>query len=142
MDRVFKKSSRRTLPGHIEFVAQNVKTNDFGDAVFKPYVMKEMNGIPCAVVGQAFPYTPIANPRHMVADWAFGIQDESMQKVVDEARAKGAQVVVVLLSHNGMDVDLKMASRVTRALMPSWEVTPTTVCLWPLWLPTRAAKLS
>jgi sulfur-oxidizing protein SoxB len=64
-----------------------------------------------AVVGQAFPYTPIANPRYMVADWEFGIQDENMQKVVDEARAKGAQLVVVL-SHNGMDVDLKMASRV------------------------------
>jgi sulfur-oxidizing protein SoxB len=64
-----------------------------------------------AIVGQAFPYTPIANPRYMVADWEFGIQDENMQKVVDEARAKGAKLVVVL-SHNGMDVDLKMASRV------------------------------
>lgn len=111
MERV-QEIIQKDFAGNIEFVAQNVKTNDFGDAVFKPYVMKEMNGIPCAIVGQAFPYTPIANPRHMVADWAFGIQDESMQKVVDEARAKGAQVVV-LLSHNGMDVDLKMASRVT-----------------------------
>lgn len=111
MERV-QEIIQKDFAGKIEFVAQNVKTNDFGDAVFKPYVMKEMNGIPCAIVGQAFPYTPIANPRHMVADWAFGIQDESMQKVVDEARAKGAQVVV-LLSHNGMDVDLKMASRVT-----------------------------
>ena len=79
--------------------------------MFKPYVMREMNGVPVAIVGQAFPYTPIANPRYMVADWEFGIQDENMQKMVDEARAKGAQVVVVL-SHNGMDVDLKMASRV------------------------------
>ncbi|NBY06055.1 MAG: thiosulfohydrolase SoxB, partial [Betaproteobacteria bacterium] len=59
----------------------------------------------------AFPYTPIANPRYMVADWAFGIQDTRMQSMVDEVRAKGAQVVLVL-SHNGMDVDLKMASRV------------------------------
>ncbi len=91
---------------------QNVTTTDFGDPVFKPYVMREINGVPCAIVGQAFPYTPIANPRYMVADWSFGIQDENMQKVVDEARAKGAQVVV-LLSHNGMDVDLKMASRVS-----------------------------
>jgi sulfur-oxidizing protein SoxB len=64
------------------------------------------------VIGQAFPYTPIANPRWMIPDWTFGIQDDNMQKTVDEARAKGAQVVVVL-SHNGMDVDLKMASRVT-----------------------------
>lgn len=110
MERV-QEIIQKDFAGKVEFVAQNVNTNDFGDAVFKPYVMKEMNGIPCAVIGQAFPYTPIANPRHMVADWAFGIQDESMQKVVDEARAKGAQVVVVL-SHNGMDVDLKMASRV------------------------------
>jgi sulfur-oxidizing protein SoxB len=97
--------------GKLDFVAQNVKTNDFGDPVFKPYVMKVMNGVKVAIVGQAFPYTPIANPRYMVADWEFGIQDENMQKVVDEARAKGAQLVVVL-SHNGMDVDLKMASRV------------------------------
>ena len=73
--------------------------------------MREINGVPCAIVGQAFPYTPIANPRYMVADWTFGIQDDNLQRVVDEARAKGAQVVVVL-SHNGMDVDLKMASRV------------------------------
>ncbi|EWS60447.1 Trifunctional nucleotide phosphoesterase protein YfkN precursor [Methylibium sp. T29-B] len=64
-----------------------------------------------AIVGQAFPYTPIANPRYMVADWSFGIQDDNLQKVVDAARAAGAQVVVVL-SHNGMDVDLKMAGRV------------------------------
>jgi sulfur-oxidizing protein SoxB len=97
--------------GQVDFVAQNVKTNDFGDPVFKPYVMKDMNGVKVAIVGQAFPYTPIANPRYLVADWEFGIQDENMQKVVDEARSKGAQVVVVL-SHNGMDVDLKMASRV------------------------------
>jgi len=95
----------------VDFVAQNIKTTDFGDPVFKPYVMKQMNGVPVAIVGQAFPYTPIANPRYMVADWEFGIQDENMQKVVDEARAAGAKLVVVI-SHNGMDVDLKMASRV------------------------------
>ncbi|HEY6096261.1 MAG TPA: thiosulfohydrolase SoxB [Gallionellaceae bacterium] len=98
--------------GKLDFVAQNIKTNDFGDQVFQPYVMKQINGIAVAIVGQAFPYTPIANPRYMVPDWTFGIQDDNMQKVVDEARAAGAQVVVVL-SHNGMDVDLKMASRVT-----------------------------
>ena len=95
----------------IDFVAQNVKTTDFGDPVFAPYVIRPINGVPVAIIGQAFPYTPIANPRYLVADWSFGIQDESMQKVVDEVRAKGAKVVV-LLSHNGMDVDLKMASRV------------------------------
>ncbi len=102
----------KDFKGKIDFVAQNVKTTDFDDLVFKPYVIREINGIPCAIIGQAFPYTPIANPRYMVADWTFGIQDQSMQRMVNEVRAKGAQAVVVL-SHNGMDVDLKMASRVS-----------------------------
>ncbi len=102
----------KDFAGKIDFVAQNVKTADFGDPVFKPYVIREINGVPVAIVGQAFPYTPIANPRYFVSEWTFGIQEEEMQKAVDEARAKGAKVVVVL-SHNGMDVDLKMASRVT-----------------------------
>jgi sulfur-oxidizing protein SoxB len=110
-DRV-KEIVDKDFKDKVAFVAQNVKTADFGDAVFEPYVLREINGVPCAIVGQAFPYTPIANPRYMVADWSFGIQDDNLQKVVDEARGKGAQVVVVL-SHNGMDVDLKMASRVT-----------------------------
>jgi sulfur-oxidizing protein SoxB len=101
----------KDLKGKIDFVAQNVKTTDFGDQVFAPYTLKEMNGVKVAIIGQAFPYTPIANPRYLVPDWSFGIQDENMQKMVDEVRGKGAQVVVVL-SHNGMDVDLKMASRV------------------------------
>ena len=111
MERV-KEIVEKDFAGKIDFVAQNIKTNDFGDPVFKPYVIREINGVPCAIIGQAFPYTPIANPRYMVADWSFGIQDENLQKMVDEVRAKGAQVVVVL-SHNGMDVDLKMASRVS-----------------------------
>jgi S-sulfosulfanyl-L-cysteine sulfohydrolase len=97
--------------GRVDFVAQNVKTADFGDPVFPPYVLRELNGVPVAIVGQAFPYTPIANPRYLVPEWTFGIQEESLQQVIDEARGKGAQVVV-LLSHNGMDVDLKLASRV------------------------------
>jgi len=102
----------KDFKGKVDFVAQNIKTADFGDPVFPGYVMKEINGVPVAIVGQAFPYTPIANPRHLVADWNFGIQEESMQKTVNEARAKGA-AAVILLSHNGMDVDIKMASRVT-----------------------------
>ncbi|MBP7914374.1 MAG: thiosulfohydrolase SoxB [Vitreoscilla sp.] len=110
MERV-KEILDKDFKGHLDFVAQNVKTNDFGDPVFSPYTLREINGIKCAIIGQAFPYTPIANPRYMVADWAFGIQDDNMQRMVDEARGKGAKVVVVL-SHNGMDVDLKMASRV------------------------------
>jgi sulfur-oxidizing protein SoxB len=110
MERV-KEIVEKDFKGKVDFVAQNVKTTDFGDPVFPPYVIKPINGVPVAIIGQAFPYTPIANPRYMVADWSFGIQDENLQKMVDEARGKGAQVVVVL-SHNGMDVDLKMASRV------------------------------
>ena len=102
----------KDFAGKIDFVAQNVKTKDFEDPVFKPYVLKEMNGVTVAIIGQAFPYTPIANPSWQVPNWTFGIQDAQMQKTVNEARAKGAQAVV-LLSHNGMDVDLKMASRVT-----------------------------
>jgi len=111
-DKRVKEIVEKDFAGKVDFVAQNVKTADFGDAVFKPYALREMNGVKVAVVGQAFPYTPIANPRYMVPEWTFGIQDEEMQKVVNEARGAGAQVVVVL-SHNGMDVDLKMASRVT-----------------------------
>lgn len=98
--------------GKIDFVAQNIITNDFEEPVFEPYVIKEINGVPVAIIGQAFPYTPIANPRHFVPDWSFGIRDDRMQEMVDEARGKGAQAVI-LLSHNGMDVDLKLATRVT-----------------------------
>jgi len=97
--------------GRVSFLAQNVKTNDFGDPVFDPYVIRDMNGVAVAIIGQAFPYTPIANPRYFVPDWTFGIQEENLQQVINDARTKGAQVVV-LLSHNGMDVDLKLASRV------------------------------
>ncbi|MGH8648248.1 MAG: thiosulfohydrolase SoxB, partial [Burkholderiales bacterium] len=107
-----QEAIKRDFAGRIDFLAQNVRTADFGDPVFKSHVIREVNGVPVAIIGQAFPYTPIANPRHFVPEWTFGIQEESLQKVVEETRAKGAQAVV-LLSHNGMDVDLKLASRVT-----------------------------
>jgi sulfur-oxidizing protein SoxB len=102
----------RDLKGRIEFLAQNVTTADFGDPVFEPYSIRSVNGVPVAIIGQAFPYTPIANPRYFVAEWSFGIQEERLQKMVDEVRTKGA-AAVVLLSHNGVDVDMKLASRVT-----------------------------
>jgi sulfur-oxidizing protein SoxB len=111
MERV-KEVLENDFAGRIEFLAQNVRTADFGDPVFKPYVIREINGVPVAIIGQAFPYTPIANPRYFVADWEFGIREADLQKVVDEVRGKGAQLVVIL-SHNGMDVDLKMASRLS-----------------------------
>ncbi|GAO01178.1 thiosulfohydrolase SoxB [Anaeromyxobacter sp. PSR-1] len=110
-DRV-KRAVEKDFAGKVSFVAQNVHTADFGDPVFEPWVMREVNGVPVAVIGQAFPYTPIANPRYLVPDWTFGIDEENLQRTVDEARAKGARVVV-LLSHDGMDVDLKLASRVS-----------------------------
>jgi S-sulfosulfanyl-L-cysteine sulfohydrolase len=99
------------LKGRIEFVAHNVRTLDFGDAVFAAYALREVNGVAVAVIGQAFPYTPIANPRDLVPDWTFGIQEAHLQRVIDEARGRGARVVV-LLSHNGTDVDVKLAGRV------------------------------
>ena len=100
------------LKGRIDFVAQNVHTVDFGDPVFPAYVTREVNGVPVAIIGQAYPYTPIAHPRHFVREWTFGIKEENLQKSIDAARRDGARAVV-LLSHNGMDVDLKLASRVS-----------------------------
>ena len=112
-----------------EFVAQNVGISDealfdykFADfegfdedmgLAFKPYTIKEVGGVRVAVIGQAFPYTPIANPGRFMPDWTFGIQDERMQSIVDEVRETEKPGLVVVISHNGMDVDLKMASRVT-----------------------------
>ncbi len=108
-ERVAQAVEKELAP--VEFLAQNVKTADFEDPVFRPYSLRTVNGVALAVIGQAFPYTPIANPRHMVPDWTFGIQEPRLQRLVDEVRAKGARAVV-LLSHNGMDVDLKLAARV------------------------------
>jgi sulfur-oxidizing protein SoxB len=102
----------KELAGHIEFLAQNIQTADFGDPVFSPYSIRSVGGVAVAVIGQAFPYTLIAHPKYLVPDWTFGIQEENLQKIVGEVRSKGAKLVV-LLSHNGMDVDLKLASRVT-----------------------------
>jgi sulfur-oxidizing protein SoxB len=103
---------RQAMAGSIEFVAQNIFSAGFGDRIFSPFVMRDLNGLQVAIIGQAYPYTPIANPRHLVADWTFGIHERPLQECVDEARRLGAQAVV-LLSHNGVDVDLKLAARVT-----------------------------
>lgn len=99
------------MRGAIEFVAQNISTQDFGDPVFASHVVRSINGLDVAIIGQAYPYTPIANPRHLVPDWTFGIREESLQRTVDALRRDGIRAVV-LLSHNGVDVDLKLASRV------------------------------
>ena len=95
----------------VPLLAQNVRTADFEDPVFEASALRSVNGVPVAIIGQAFPYTPIANPRHFVAEWTFGIQEAPLQKRIDEARAKGARLVV-LLSHNGWELDLKLAERV------------------------------
>jgi sulfur-oxidizing protein SoxB len=94
------------------FLAQNVKDTEWEEDVFPHTAFFERGGVKVAVIGQAFPYTPVANPRYMMPKWSFGIRDEDMQKRVDAARAAGAELVVVA-SHNGFDVDRKMAGRVT-----------------------------
>jgi sulfur-oxidizing protein SoxB len=108
-----------------EFLAQNVFLSEeaaFNDAkafdpasgrVFKPAMIKEIGGRRVAVIGQAFPYVPIAHPKRFTPDWTFGIRDEELQKLVDRLRTTDKVDAVVLLSHNGMDVDLKLAGRVT-----------------------------
>jgi S-sulfosulfanyl-L-cysteine sulfohydrolase len=92
------------------FLAGNV-IDEWKELVFPAMTMAERGGVKIAVIGQAFPFTPVANPRWMVPDWTFGIQEEMVRDHVAKARANGAQLVV-LLSHNGYDVDRKMASRV------------------------------
>ena len=108
-----------------EFLAQNVFLTEeaaFNDAkafdpasgrVFKPSVIKEIGGYRIAVIGQAFPYVPIAHPKRFTPDWKFGIRDEELQRLVDAHRGTDKVDAVILLSHNGMDVDLKLATRVT-----------------------------
>ena len=107
----FTYGAARVKETKLPLLAQNVRTVDFEDPVFEAYALRDVNGVPLAIIGQAFPYTPIANPRHFVADWTFGIQEGRLQKTIDELRTKGAKAVV-LLSHNGKDVDLKLAARV------------------------------
>jgi sulfur-oxidizing protein SoxB len=108
-----------------EFLAQNVYLTEeaaFNDAkafdpasgrVFKPAMIKEIGGHRVAVIGQAFPYVPIAHPKRFTPDWTFGIRDDELQKLVNSLRGTDKADAVVLLSHNGMDVDLKLAGRVT-----------------------------
>ena len=93
------------------FLASNVKDATWGDPVFKPSAIFERGGLRVGVIGQAFPYTPVANPRYMIPDWSFGIEEEKIAANVAALRAEGVDLVV-LLSHNGFDVDRKLAGRV------------------------------
>jgi sulfur-oxidizing protein SoxB len=108
-----------------KFLAQNVYLTEeatFNDAkafdpasgrVFKPAMIKEIGGYRVAVIGQAFPYVPVAHPKRFTPDWTFGIRDDELQTLVNGLRTNDKVDAVVLLSHNGMDVDLKLAGRVT-----------------------------
>jgi S-sulfosulfanyl-L-cysteine sulfohydrolase len=93
------------------FLGQNVFDNEWDEPALEPYTVFERGGQRIAVIGQAFPYTPIANPAWMFPNHSFGIRERRMQEMVDEVRAGGADLVVVL-SHNGFDVDRQMAARV------------------------------
>lgn len=94
-----------------EFISQNVADDTWGELIFKPYTVREVGGVKVAIIGNSFPYTPIANPREFTEGWTFGIQVERLQKFVDEVRNKGADVVV-LLSHDGFTVDQAVAKMV------------------------------
>jgi len=104
-----------------EFLGQNITLTEEAafrssieqGRVFKPYFIKELANARIAVIGQAFPYTPIANPRYLMPDWQFGIQEQTLQKQIDEIRDSKVADAVVLLSHNGLAVDLKLAARVS-----------------------------
>jgi len=95
----------------VSLLAGNIRDSDMAEPVFRGWRMFERGGIKVAVIGQAFPYTRIANPRWLVPNWSFGIREDAIRKAVGVARTLGAQVVV-LLSHNGFDVDRKLARRV------------------------------
>ncbi|MBX9589191.1 MAG: thiosulfohydrolase SoxB [Hyphomonadaceae bacterium] len=112
-ERVAEIFGTRNRPGSagIPFLAGNVRDTDFEEPVFHALRFFEKGGVNIAVIGQAFPYTPIANPRWMIPEWSFGIRESSLRKTVAAARRKGAEVMV-LLSHNGFDVDRKLAGRV------------------------------
>ncbi|MEJ8573044.1 thiosulfohydrolase SoxB [Microbaculum marinum] len=93
------------------FLGSNIFDNEWEEPAFEGMRMFERGGVGIAVIGQAFPYTPIANPRWLIPNWSFGIREEEIARHVEEARAGGADVVV-LLSHNGFDVDRKLAGRI------------------------------
>ncbi len=108
-----------------EFLAQNVFVKDEAlmngsvaydedsGLVFKPYTIKNINGARIAIIGQAFPYTAIANPQRFIPDWTFGIKEDEMQDLVNTIKEEEKPDAIIVLSHNGFDVDLKMAEVVS-----------------------------
>jgi S-sulfosulfanyl-L-cysteine sulfohydrolase len=106
-ERVKQLAAAQDFP----FLALNVRDTEWEEPVFPAYKLFDKGGVKVAVLGQAFPYTPVANPRWMIPKWTFGIREEDVRQNVEKARREGAQLVV-LLSHNGFDVDRKLAGRV------------------------------
>jgi len=106
-----KRVEELTKQLQFPFLAGNVKEATWGDPVFEGATVVERAGLRIGLIGQAFPYTPVANPRHFIPDWSFGIEEEKLAERVAKLRADGVDLVV-LLSHNGFDVDRKLASRV------------------------------
>ena len=121
------------------FLALNIRDTEWNEPAFEPMKLFEKGGLRIAVLGQAFPYTPVANPRWLMPKWSFGIREEDVRANVEKARKAGAQLVV-LLSHNGFDVDRKLASRVpgidviltshTHDALPK-AIKVDTDCSWP-----------
>jgi len=95
-----------------DFVAHNVTVAGWGDHVFHPYTIRDVGGVRVGVIGQAFPYTPVSHPRRFVPDLTFGIREDGVQTLVHELRDDKKVDLVVLLSHNGLAVDLKLAARI------------------------------
>ncbi len=104
-DRLYELIKTMNYP----FIGGNVFDTEWDEPVFEGITFFEKGGVNIAVIGQHFPYTPISNPSYMVEGWSFGIRPEEIQKNIDKAKKKGAEVVI-LLSHNGFDVDQKLAS--------------------------------
>jgi len=114
IERVKELFGDRTSRGRFggDFVAHNVAELGWDEPVFRPYTLREVGGVRVGVIGQAFPYTPVAHPRRFVPDLTFGIREDQVQRLVHELRDTGKADLVVLLSHNGVAVDLKLAGRV------------------------------
>jgi sulfur-oxidizing protein SoxB len=93
------------------FLGSNIYDSTWNEPAFDGYTMIERGGVKIGVVGQAFPYTPVANPRWMFPEWSFGIREEDIVKNIEAAKGEGAELIV-LLSHNGFDVDRKLAAQV------------------------------
>jgi sulfur-oxidizing protein SoxB len=113
IDRVRELVGDRERRGLLagDFVAHNVR-DGWGDRVFRPYTIREVGGVSVGVIGQAFPYTAVSHPRRFVPDLTFGIREDGVQALVNELRADRKVDLVVLLSHNGISVDRKLAARV------------------------------